>query len=254
MKDNFSSGSDQYARYRPGYPEALFDYLDSLVPDKHRAWDCGTGNGQVAAELAGRFGQVDATDISRAQLAQAHQADNIRYSLQPAEKTDLPDHAFDLVIVAQAIHWFDFDAFYAEVRRTAKDGALLVVLGYGTVQVSPAIDDVIDHFYTQVIGAYWDAERRYIDAHYRTIPFPFDELGTPAFDQRLHWSFEHFIGYLNTWSAVRHFARQEGYNPVDRLQVQLEPLWGQAEREVCFPLLLRIGKVRNELQVSESQK
>lgn len=244
MKDNFSTQSDRYAKYRPVYPAALFEYIGSLVPDKQNAWDCGTGNGQIAFELAKIFERVFATDISQSQIDNAVHAGNILYSVQRAEKTDFDDHVFDLVVVAQAIHWFDFEQFYAEVKRTAKENALLCVTGYGKLEISAQIDHLIAAFYENVIGAYWDAERRYIDEHYKTIPFPFDEIQAPAFVNKQHWTLEHLIGYLNTWSAVKHFIRQNNYNPIDKLRPQIEQLWGnEPTRQVCFPLLLRIGRI-----------
>lgn len=244
MKDNFSTQSDKYAKYRPAYPSDFFEYLNSIVPAKQAAWDCGTGNGQVAFELAKTFDKVFATDISQAQLDNALQANNIYYSVQAAESTDFINQQFDLIITAQAIHWFDFDRFYAEVRRTAKAGALLCVLGYSRIEISEPIDQLITAFYENVIGPYWDRERRYIDESYQTIPFPFTEIQTPRFVNRLQWDLEHVIGYLNTWSAVKHFIKQNGYNPIDRLQNELEQHWGEIQtREVRFPLLLRIGQV-----------
>jgi hypothetical protein len=244
MKDNFSLNSDQYALYRPTYPTEFFSYLNTIIPMKKNAWDCGTGNGQVAVELAKIFENVFATDISRSQIDNAHQAGNIRYSVQPAEKTDFNDHQFDLIVVAQAIHWFDFEKFYTEVRRTAKKGALICVIGYGRIIVSEKIDALITNFYKNVVGPFWDKERRYIDEDYETIPFPFDELQAPAFENKFSWSFGHLIGYINTWSAVKHFIKEKGYNPVAGLQDQLSQEWRESEtREVKFPLLLRMGKV-----------
>src|SRR5690606_39099643 len=134
--------------------------------------------------------------------------------------------------------------FYAEVNRTAKDNALLCVVGYGRIKISDQIDSVITDFYTHVIGPYWDKERKYIDEDYATIPFPFDEFQTPDFVNRQRWTLEHLIGYLNTWSAVKHFIRQNNDNPVDRLQKDIAHLWGdEPAKEVRFPLLLRIGRV-----------
>lgn len=243
MKDNFSIHSDRYAKYRPSYPEALFAYLDTLVPEKRNAWDCGTGNGQVAFELAKRFERVFATDISASQIEHAQQADNIVYSVQPAEKTGFDDRQFDLITVAQAIHWFDFDAFYAEVRRTARENALLCVIGYGNVRVSDAIDRVVGELYDGVLHGYWDPERRYIDERYATIPFPFEELRAPRFVSEQQWTAEHFIGYLNTWSAVKHFIERNERNPVNTVQSEIHRYWGDGTRTVRFPLLLRMGRV-----------
>jgi SAM-dependent methyltransferase len=244
MKDNFSVQSDQYAKYRPTYPADFFAYLDSLVPVKDCAWDCGTGNGQVAFQLASTYRQVFATDISQSQIDHAIQANNIAYSVQPAEKTHFDDHIFDIIVVAQAIHWFNFEQFYAEVRRTAKPNALICALGYGRIVVSEPINHLITTFYTQVIGPYWDRERRYIDENYQTIPFPFREIKAPSFVNSFQWTLEHLIGYLNTWSAVKHFIKQNGFNPVEQLGVEIGKYWGNDECKKCdFPLLLRIGQV-----------
>jgi ubiquinone/menaquinone biosynthesis C-methylase UbiE len=242
-KDNFSSQSDQYAKYRPTYPSDFFDYLNTICTNKQNAWDCGTGNGQVAYELAKTFNKVYATDISQSQIDNAIPVANIAYSVQAAEKTNFDNHFFDLLLVAQAIHWFDFEQFYTEVERTAKQEALICVIGYSRIKISEPIDAIITKFYTDIIGPYWDKERRYIDEHYTTIPFPFEEIQTPNFENKLQWSLEHVIGYLNTWSAVKHFIRQNNCNPVDKLQIEIEQHWKKDEiKEVTFPLLVRIGK------------
>jgi SAM-dependent methyltransferase len=244
MKDNFSAGSDKYAKYRPTYPAEFFEYLKSIVPVRKNAWDCGTGNGQVAYALAGIFDRVFATDISQAQIDNARQALNISYSVQPAEKTNFEDRQFDLIVVAQAIHWFDFEKFYAEVFRTAKENAVICVVGYGRIEITDQIDNIITAFYNNVIGPYWDKERKYIDEGYKTIPFPFKEIQAPNFVLRLNWTFDHLIGYLNTWSAVKHFIKGNGYNPVDKLQSELGPYWDQNQvMEVRFSLLLRVGQI-----------
>src|SRR5258706_6836941 len=138
MKDNFSTQSDKYAKYRPAYPDALYEYLLSIVPGRENAWDCGTGNGQIAQVLAQSFDKVFATDISRQQIDNAIIHPRIEYSVQPAEKTSFPDDSFDLVTVAQAIHWFDFQAFYQEVHRTIRNRGVLAVIGYGLIQTYPS--------------------------------------------------------------------------------------------------------------------
>jgi SAM-dependent methyltransferase len=164
--------------------------------------------------------------------------------LQAAEKTNFQKHTFDLIIVAQAVHWFDFEKFYNEVNRTAKDGALMIVLGYGRLKISPEIDALIDAFHEDILKLYWDSERHYIDELYQTIPFPFEEIDAPKFTNTYDWTFEHLIGYLNTWSAVKHYIKSNNVNPVDALAVKLKAAFGvQQTRIVNFPLLLRIGKI-----------
>ena len=68
FKDHFSTQAADYAKYRPHYPPALFEYLASIAPAKKVAWDCGTGNGQAALGLALHFEMVIATDPSEKQI------------------------------------------------------------------------------------------------------------------------------------------------------------------------------------------
>jgi methylase of polypeptide subunit release factors len=71
FKDHFSGHAPDYARYRPGYPAALYDWLASQAPAQTRACDVATGNGQAAPALTRHFRQVIATDASEQKLAQS---------------------------------------------------------------------------------------------------------------------------------------------------------------------------------------
>jgi len=244
MKDNFSTQSDKYARFRPDYPEELFDYLLSIVPGRENAWDCGTGNGQVARVLAASFNRVMATDISQQQIDNAVRHEHIQYSVQRAEKTTFQDNTFDLITVAQAIHWFNFDAFYEEVQRTIRTGGVLAVIGYGLIQINPVIDKIIGSFYRTIVGPYWDKERKYIDEDYKTIPFPYEDINVPAFENSVEWSFEHLIGYIGTWSAVKHYEKKNGHDPIDLVRDTLQANWGDdGTIKGRFPILLRVARV-----------
>lgn len=243
MKDNFSTKSNEYAKFRPNYPSDLFEYLKTLLSEKQNAWDCGSGNGQVAVELASIFKQVYATDISEQQLKNAFQKENITYSKQPAEDADFEDDSFDLICVAQAIHWFDFERFYSEVKRTLKPEGIIAVLGYGLFKSDKETEKVILELYNNITGPYWDHERKYLDENYTTIPFPFQEIKVPTFERRLVWSFDQLIGYLKTWSAVKHYEKENRENPVDLISGDLKKAFG-TKGEVCFPILFRAGKLR----------
>ena len=243
-KDNFSSQSNLYARYRPKYPAQLYSFLNSLLITKDLAWDCATGNGQVAKELAAFFEKVYANDISLQQIGNAVKKENIFYSIERAEHTSFPDNYFDLITVAQAIHWFDFDLFYKEVIRTIKPHGIFAVIGYGQLKVEPDIDAVIKHFYTITIGSFWDKERKYIDENYQTIPFPFNEIKAPALNNQFEWTLEELLGYFETWSAVQHFIKANGSNPVELVKTELKKIWQKGStKKIQFPVLLRVAQI-----------
>jgi len=243
-KDLFSEQSSEYAAFRPHYPDALYQFLYQHVDRFDFAWDCATGNGQAAHRLAQRFSSVEASDISAQQIQHAIRLPNIRYSICPAEATPFADHTFDLITVAQALHWFDTESFYSEVRRTAKPGALLAVWGYDRVTISPEIDPLIRNFYHEVVGRYWDHARKHIEAHYETLPFPFKRIEPPRLKIAAEWTPAHLLGYLRSWSATRKFMKEEKYDPVTAFSEQLAPLWASNDsRVVQFPVFMLVGKI-----------
>ena len=198
--------------------------------------------GQLTQLLAPYFQQVIATDISAKQLANAPVLPNVRYQLQSAEQTDFPAQHFDLITVAQAIHWFDFDRFYAEVRRTLKPDGVLAVIGYGLIRTGQEdINRLIDALYFETLKGYWDAERRYIDENYQSIPFPFQEYAVLQLQMTFEWTITQLIAYLNTWSALQHYQQQHQVNPVDFLHHQLQHYDSDQKIKLSFPILLRLG-------------
>lgn len=241
MKDNFSHNPPDYYRYRPGYPAELFQFLETKLSGFENSWDCGTGTGQVALQLSALFKKVYATDISVSQLSHAGNKENIQYSVQAAEETNFEPDIFDLITVGQAIHWFDFEKFYNEVYRTMKQEGMIAVMGYGLLQTNKESQNVILELYHNIIGQFWDPERKFIDENYSTIPFPFREIRTPKFEFKVLWSLDHLTGYLKTWSAVKHYIDKVGYDPVDPIIPELRKTFGE-EGEVTFPILLRVGK------------
>lgn len=244
MKDLFSEASNKYARYRPSYPNELIAFLVSQVHETKHVWDCATGNGQLALPLSEHFDAVLATDISQQQMAQAAKKENINYSIQSAEKTDFPNDYFDLITVGQAVHWFNFEEFYKEVRRTLKPGGLLAIIGYAFPRFPIKAQEIIDHLYTNVVGPFWDKERRFVDEHYKTIPFPFTELPTPEFGHTTMWDFDHLEGYISTWSATKNYIKSLGQNPFNIVKSDLkDALKTQESFQVTFPILLRLGKI-----------
>jgi len=245
MHDNFSEQADLYAQYRPVYPKAMYDFIFRHVPQKRVAWDCGTGSGQAAIYLAEHFEEVYANDISKEQLDNAPERENITYFNVPAENTGFPENKFDLITVAQAIHWFDFNNFYKEVYRTAKNKALLAAICYDIVQVDEELNLMIKKFYDKAFERYFGKNREYIDEQYQTIPFPFGEIEAPEFSMSYQWESSDLEGYFNSWSAVQKIKKTDGINPVDHWMEELKSKWPKNEvKEVTFPIFLRLGKIK----------
>lgn len=243
-KNLFSTQASYYARYRPTYPLELYDFVLSHVQGRDLAWDCATGNGQVANELAKHFQRVIATDISSKQLAETVLHERIDYQLESAEDNRQADYSFDLITVGQALHWFELDPFYREVKRVSRPGGVLAVWGYSLMQISPEIDVLVLHFYRNIVGQYWEYERTYVDGSYATLPFPFREVPCPEFRMEKRWTLDELTGYLNSWSSVVTFTRELGFNPVADFIDQLRPHWPEGEQlPVVFPVFMRLGYV-----------
>ncbi|HEX9944594.1 MAG TPA: class I SAM-dependent methyltransferase, partial [Thermoanaerobaculia bacterium] len=173
FKDHFSGHAESYASFRPRYSPQVFDFVATLPRRRAVAWDCGTGNGQAALDLAERFERVIATDASRQQLAQAIPHPRVEYRQAPAESSGLESGSIDLVAVAAAVHWFDFDRFYAEVERVLAPGGALAVWTYDLVRIAPGMDDLVRRLAHEIVAPWWPPERRWVDEEYRTLPFPF---------------------------------------------------------------------------------
>ena len=243
MKDNFSNVSALYAQFRPTYPRELYDFILSLVSERQTVWDCGTGNGQVSSVLSDYFDQVFATDISGNQISQAVKKKNIYYSVQSVEHTSFNRNQFDLIIAAQAAHWFDFPEYFREVDRTLKRGGILALVGYSHVDVNEVFDGLIRKFKSDLLGSFWDNERKIVDERYSTIPFPYRDIPLPKMAMHYRWTLEQLVGYLRTWSAVQHYTDQMKTNPVEIILPQLMKSWGDDRtKEVTFNLFARVGK------------
>ncbi|HMP98149.1 MAG TPA: class I SAM-dependent methyltransferase [Cyclobacteriaceae bacterium] len=243
-KDLFSAHSALYKTFRPEYPQALYKFILQHIPDNCLAWDVGTGNGQVAKVLSKYFTSVYATDISEKQLAEAPEIENVCYAKCRAENSGLPDRSVDLITIAQALHWFNFESFNIEVKRVARPSALIAAWGYELLRINDELDKLIHDFYFNTIGAYWAPERKHIENAYRDIPFPYMKIECPKFSIEQDWTLAQLEGYLNTWSAVQHYMLQHQVNPVDELIARAEAFWpGSTPLRVELPIFLRMGTI-----------
>lgn len=243
--DAFSVTAERYATARPTYPKTLFETLAKLSPSTQSAWDCGTGNGQAAIGLAEFFESIDATDASAEQIARAQPHPRVRYHTVTAEASGLPDRSVDLVSVAQALHWFDRDRFFAEVHRIARPRALLAAYGYSWFYLTPTLDALTDRWLLQPVQSCWLANTRLLWDGYRTITFPFEEVAAPCIAIHLTWTLDQLFEYYLTWSAPRRKIDAEGDRFVSAARRAFESSWGDRTqpRHVVMPLSVRLGRL-----------
>jgi SAM-dependent methyltransferase len=247
FKDHFSQAAAGYAAYRPTYPSELVTFLADTAHRNELAWDCGCGSGQLSTLLAERFAQVNATDASAKQIENAIPHAKVRYACAPAEASGLGDHVADLIVAAQAAHWFDLPAFYREVQRVGHPESVISLVSYGIVKVDEQLDPMIGRFYWDVLGPYWPPERKLVEEGYRSLDFPFREIQAPDMAMSAAWTLPDFLGYLKTWSSVNAMENAIGPEPREQFSRELGDAWGPAElrRTIRWPLSLRVGFVRN---------
>ena len=244
FKDHFSGHAADYRAFRPTYPPELFAFLAGACAGHDLAWDCGTGSGQAAVPLAAHFARVFATDASAEQVKNAEAHPKVEYAVAPAEACPLPDGIVDLVLVAQALHWFDHDRFYVEVRRVAKPGAVLAATCYYKPSVCPEVDPILRRW-EDFIRPYWTPERVWVDDGYRSIPFPFPELEAPRMEVSVPASLAQFVGYLGTWSATKLYVKKHGTDPLEQFAAEFATAWGDPStvRTLRWELAMRLGRV-----------
>lgn len=243
----FSKQAEIYARFRPRYPRELFDYLLTLVPGRDLAFDVATGNGQAAESLARDFNHVIATDISEDQVKNAKPNSKIQYRVEPAEALGAKDNGVDLLTVAQAAHWFDFDKFYPEVRRVLKPDGVIAIFGYGFFEKFgvPSLDHAIDFFATEELRPFWKPQVMTLWKNYADLPFPFQEIKAPTFSIQIEANLDELMGYFSTWSAVQLYKDEHGVDPTVSLRNELAGGWGNsdARRSIQWKLILKVARM-----------
>jgi len=240
--DHFSSKARAYQHARPSYPAALFAHLARACSSHRLAWDCACGSGQASVGLLDYFEKIVATDGSAAQIQAAIQHPKIEYHVATAQRSPLAAASVDVIVVAQALHWFANDDFYNEVRRVASPQAVLAVWGYGRWLIhETALNELFQQFYDEIIAAYWPTERAIVESGYRHLAVPFQECEAPAMRMTATWTLSQMFAYMNTWSACTRYHAAQGTDPLVDLYRRCEPLCidPTARFEVVWPLATR---------------
>ena len=238
--DMFSDRAREYARYRPSYLIELFDWVASAAPAQDVVWDCATGSGQAAWELAERFEHVIATDASAEQLRHATAYPRIEYREATAERSGLDEASVSAVIVATAVHWFDLAAFVSEVERVLKPGGLLAFWTYSWSDMDPEVKAVTARYAGEIVGDFWSPNVKSAWGGYGDYRVGIPELDVPPFEARAEWTADELLGYLCTWSASQSWARAHGRDPTELIADDLRAAYGARDRvEIRWPLFIR---------------
>jgi SAM-dependent methyltransferase len=234
-----------YSKTRPMYPAELYYWLSQQVDSTGVVWDCACGTGQASVDLAAYFERVEASDISESQVTGATPHRKVNYQVYPAEKTDYPDNYFDVVCVAHALHWFDLEAFWKEVRRVLKPGGIFVCWGYNWLQIGKAEDRVVAEDVLPYLEPYWPPESRLLWNQYRDIEFPFEEIDVPNFELRCHWSATQTLDFIRSWSSSQLRIKESGDDFLLKASPILRDAWSKPnqKQEVCLPFFVKAGRL-----------
>jgi ubiquinone/menaquinone biosynthesis C-methylase UbiE len=246
--DNFSFQSKEYSSSRPTYPEALFEFLNKVTPQRNLAWDCATGNGQAAIGLSKYFKKVIATDASKNQIQFAFWRENIEYKVFQAENAQLDNDSADIVTVTQALHWFDFDKFYSNVKRIGKKDGIIAVWSYDMHKINTKIDRITERLDVdgEILGRYWDKEAKFVKEKYKTIRFPFKEISVPVFRTTLNWNLHQLWDYMKTWSSVKKYSSENNHDPLEIVKSEIKSLWGNEldKKKITWNINMRAGIIK----------
>lgn len=245
FKDQFSAHADTYAAARPNYPDELFEFLSEQCVGHDLAWDCATGNGQAAVSLAPFFKRVIASDASAAQIQQARSISNVEYQLRLAETAFLEPASCDLVVTAQALHWFDIDAFFRNAENCLKTKGVLAVWCYGLHWINDAVDKVVYRLYEEILSDFWPPERRLVESLYADIQLPFEKKFEQKFPMSQQWTLQQLCGYITSWSALQRYMEKHGDNPLQLIYGDLVAAWGtdlDKKLTVNWPLKVKLAQ------------
>jgi SAM-dependent methyltransferase len=199
----FEQAGADYARHRPDYPPELVAALAAECAGNDHALDVGCGNGQLTVALAEAFARVTGTDASVRQIAAAAPHPRVTYRVESAEQIGEPDASVDLIVAAQAAHWFDLEKFYPEARRVLKPRGVVALVSYGVPELDGPVGRAFHDFYWGSLHRFWPSERGHVEQGYSRLPFPFRETGIEGIEIRRSWGFDDLAGYVGTWSAAK---------------------------------------------------
>ncbi|KAL9654615.1 hypothetical protein ABK040_006677 [Willaertia magna] len=277
--------TNKYAQFRPTYPIELFQTIFSNIKTNKEsiiALDVGCGSGQATKEINKLCKYCIGIDPSKNQIQQAKQLnlENVDFivgtdvelvnvinnhvkdneqnlSANIEINSNSPKLTFDLIVVAQSLHWFDFERFFQQVDQLlSKDGvfaAWTYILNHFEGENGEEATKVLNDFYKTIWeGGYWSERRKLVDEKYETIPhIPYkDNIKRIVVDYKVDMSLEQYINYIGTWSSIQDYSKKNGEEKskelLDQLLNDLKNAFGYEESvKVVWPIHLVLTKKLN---------
>jgi SAM-dependent methyltransferase len=255
---SFDAWAGDYDRFRPGYPDALFETIAAqlTLPPTPLVVDLGAGTGRASMAMASRRWRVTAVEPGKPMLdvlrgRAANEGLLISTVQASAEETGLDPASTDLVTAAQAFHWFDQQHALSEMARILKPGGGLALFwNVRDAERSPFLAD-----YAQVLQRYVsDADtgryessmpeettRRMLESHDTS----FTDVRLTVLQHEVQMTGDEFVGMVFTASYVRLNKTAEEQ---DRFRLDLAALLGRHQlndgRQFAVPYRLDLWTAR----------
>jgi spermidine synthase len=143
------------------------------------------------------------------------------------------------VTVAQALHWFDIDAFFDEVDRVLRPGGVLAFWCYQHFMTDDTRVMTVFRRLLNDVEDYWPPERAVVEAQYPDIRTPFVDLPEAQFAITAEWTSDQLLAYARTWSAAQRCMADRGRDPVATHAAAFRDAWGASPRTVTWPIVFR---------------
>ena len=130
----FDGKGEIYAKARPKYAAALFEYFRNTlhIPAGSVFADVGSGTGIFTEQLLHCGYRVFAVEPNADMRKQAEERLSGYEGFQSVSGSDadmkIPAHSVDYITAAQAFHWFDAESFRRECRRVLKPGGKVILV------------------------------------------------------------------------------------------------------------------------------
>uniref|UniRef100_A0A131YCY3 Methyltransferase n=1 Tax=Rhipicephalus appendiculatus TaxID=34631 RepID=A0A131YCY3_RHIAP len=196
--------------------------------------DVGCGPGQSTELFCPHFRKVVGTDISETQIGIARAActaKNVSFEVSNAESLPFDDGTVALVSTVNALHWFRWDAFFAEVRRVLVDGGVFCPSLFRLRAVAePGLEDCLEEFRYQEFKGYLTAQHDFWTYGYENTDVPFSDVRKKDFVVNEMTTLSAVLACVRTWSFVIRMEEKEperARQVLERLETRIRSKLGK---------------------------